>query len=74
MKECNTPWDSCCEPADKVAAESISVQVVGPDGRPLKTTLKTAGIAPMKHLIVAGTMKSQGGSMLIEAKQIYVEP
>src|SRR5436190_21268373 len=42
MDKCPTPWDSCCEPKEKIAANSASVQVVGPDGRPLKTTLAGA--------------------------------
>jgi hypothetical protein len=77
MDKCTTPWDSCCEPKEKVAANSVSVQVTGPDGKPLKTTLAGAqGIAPLKQIIVAGIARSapDGKALTIEAKQIYVMP
>jgi len=74
---CATPWDACCEPKEEISAKSISVQVLGQDGRPLKSTLGgAAGIAPMKQIVVAGTMRITPGSdtPIIEAKQIYVQP
>src|SRR5205823_847975 len=56
MNKCETPWDSCCEPAEMIAAKSVSVQVLGADGRPIKQGLAGVnGIAPLKHLVVAGT-------------------
>jgi hypothetical protein len=73
---CKTPWDACCEPSDQIAAKSVSVQVVGADGRPMKATLGGAtGLAPLKHVIIAGTMRvPQGnGTPVIEAKQIYMQ-
>lgn len=73
---CKTPWDACCEPPDQVAAKSVSVQVLGADGRPMKTTLGGAtGLAPLKHVVIAGTMRvpQGGGTPVIEAKQIYLQ-
>ncbi|MBC8105685.1 MAG: hypothetical protein H7Z14_03775 [Anaerolineae bacterium] len=75
--KCPTPWDACCEPSDKIAANSLSVQVVGADGRPLKAGLGGAtGIAPLKHVVVAGVVKMAAGSdtPIVEARQIYVQP
>jgi hypothetical protein len=77
MDNCPTPWDSCCQPAEELVAKSISVQVVGADGRPLKAGLAgVAGIAPLKQVIVSGTAKTSGGSapLIVLAKQIYVMP
>jgi len=75
--KCETPWDACCEPAAEIAAKTISVQVVGPDGRPLQVGLGgSTGIAPLKNLVVAGTAKTLAGSnaVVIQATQIYVAP
>ena len=78
MKACSTPWDSCCEPHDELAAKSATVQVVGADGKPLKATLKGAGgMKPGSEVVVAGTAKvppGGGDSLIIEASQIYVTP
>src|SRR5215218_2845875 len=63
MDTCPTPWDSCCEPTTEIAAKSISIQVVGADRRPLKSGLGGAtGIAPLKQVIVSGTVRMAPGS------------
>jgi len=77
MKACETPWDSCCETRETVAAKSATVQVLGSDGKPLKTGLKGAGgIAPGKNVVIAGTARIPSGSssLIIEATQIYIAP
>jgi hypothetical protein len=77
MKTCETPWDSCCEPKEEIAAKTISVRVVGADGKPIKTGLGAAGIAPNKHLVVAGTARTGaagGETLVVDANQIYVMP
>jgi hypothetical protein len=74
---CKTPWDSCCEPKDEIAAKTVSVQVVGADGKPLQAGLKgVGGLAPLKHVVVAGIARHAPGSdvLLVEANQIYVAP
>ena len=74
---CATPWDACCEPSSDVASKSVSVQVTGADGRPLKTGFAgTSGIAPLKQVVIAGTARRPpgGDALFIEAKQIYVVP
>ena len=72
---CPTPWDACCVPSEEIATKIVAVQVVGADGRPLKSTLAGAnGLAPLKQVVIAGVMhKSDGnGTPIIEAKQIFV--
>jgi len=77
MYTCETPWDSCCEPKDEIVAKTISVRVVGADGRPIKTGLGAAGIAPNKQLVVAGTARTGaagGDTLVVDASRIYVMP
>jgi hypothetical protein len=72
---CVTPWDACCEPIEVRTAKSATVQVVGADGKPLKTTLKgVGGLEPLKQVIVSGVAKSAGDALVVEAKEIYVQP
>lgn len=74
---CKTPWDACCEPANVLAASTASVQVTGPDGKPLKTTLEgVGGIKPLSKLVVAGTARkpADGETLQVDAAQIYVVP
>lgn len=74
---CEAPWDACCEPADVVAANSASVQVVDEAGRPLRTGLiGVGGLAPLKRVIVVGTYHTSpdGQAVTVDASQIYVQP
>ena len=71
---CKTPWDACCDP--DAAAKSATIQVVGPDGRPLKAALTgVGGIAPLKELIVTGTVRTphDSGALVVDATGIYVK-
>ena len=59
---CETPWDACCAEPGTIAAKSVSVQVVGADGKPLKTGLKgAAGLAPLQRVVVKGKVRSVEG-------------
>ena len=71
---CKTPWDACCEPADVLAKNSVSVQVVDAEGRPVKTSLASLeGVKPLAQLIVSGTAKvSADGVVLLNADGIHV--
>jgi hypothetical protein len=72
---CKTPWDACCEPAEVRTAKSATVQVVGADGKPLHATLKgVGGIEPLKKVVVSGVAKPSGDALIVEAKEIYVQP
>lgn len=72
--ECKTPWDACCEPADVVAKNSVTVQVVDAEGRPLKTSLAgVEGVKPLAQLVVSGTAKvSADGVVLVNADGVHV--
>lgn len=74
---CTTPWDACCEPADAIAAGSVTVQVVDASGKPLKAGLSgIGGLAPLKRVIVAGQYRPtpDGKAVAINATKLYVEP
>ena len=74
---CKTPWDACCEPSEKIAANSATVQVVDASGKPLAANLESiAGLKPLSKVTVSGTAKRAPGSdvLIVEAKQIHVTP
>ena len=76
---CKTPWDACCAEPGSIAAKSLTVQVVGPDGKPLKTGLKGAGgLAPLKHVTVKAKVRTVEGEgekkvVTLDASGIHVK-
>jgi hypothetical protein len=71
---CKTPWDACCD--KDLPAKIATVQVLGADGKPLKASLASAGVQPMKQLVVAGKARvpADGKGLVIEASKIHVVP
>jgi hypothetical protein len=72
---CPTPWDACCETSETIAAASATIQVVGQNGQPLKTTLSgVGGIAPSKDAIVVGKARRSADqkNLVIDATGIHV--
>jgi len=75
MDNCKTPWDYCCDDPKDLAAHSASVQVVGPDGRPLRAGLQGfAGLKPLSTVTVKGVVAkpSSSGALVVNATGIYV--
>lgn len=73
---CDTPWDYCCEPKDNVTAKSITVQIVGPNGKPLQADVKgQGGLKPAAKIIVRGKVEQKPDEkvMIVRADGIYVE-
>lgn len=73
---CATPWDYCCEPREELTANSVTVQVVGPDGRPLASGLKDAGgLAPLTRMIVVGSVaqRDDSGTFIVNATGLFIE-
>ncbi|HEV7302063.1 MAG TPA: hypothetical protein VGN72_22190 [Tepidisphaeraceae bacterium] len=72
---CRTPWDACCEPADVLSKNSVTVQVVDADGRPLKASLAAIdGVKPLAKLVVSGVADvSSDGVVLVNADGLFVE-
>lgn len=72
---CPTPWDYCCEAKDALLASTATVQVVGPEGRPLKIGLRGQhGLEPLAEVVVVGRVATPegGGALVINAREIYV--
>ncbi len=73
---CETPWDYCCMTQEAIVAGTLTLQVVGADGRPLKATLDGAGgMKELSVLIVKGTVgpRPDPGVLVVNATEIYVE-
>lgn len=53
---CPTPWDYCCEPRESLTANSVTVQLVSPDGSPMTIDPIAAGLDPLDEIVVVGTV------------------
>jgi hypothetical protein len=74
---CPTPWDMCCEDKKTIVDNSVTVQVVGSEGRPLKAELKgVSGLKPLSEVAVKGKVhKSADGKVVtVDATEMYVTP
>jgi hypothetical protein len=73
---CATPWDFCCTPPNVIMEGLATVQVLGPDGKALKTALQNInGLQPMAHVVVAGRVaKRDMHVFVVNADRIYVKP
>jgi len=72
---CPTPWDYCCETRTNLLAATASVQVLGPNDRPIQATLAgTAGIQPFSQVVVRGVVRDveAGSRLVIDAEKIHV--
>jgi hypothetical protein len=73
---CKTPWDYCCVPRDVLLANTATVRVAGPDGRPLKAGLQGwKGIEPLKIVVIRGVVgpRPDPGVLVVDAKEIFVQ-
>lgn len=70
---CKTPWDACCEPAEVLTRNSVTVQVVDAEGRPLRAPLSSLpGVKPQAVLTVSGVANvTADGVVLINADGIH---
>jgi hypothetical protein len=74
---CKTPWDACCEPSEKIAANSATVQVVDAQGKPLAANFESiAGLKPLSKVTISGVARRPAGSdvLIVEANKIHVTP
>ncbi|MDZ8119272.1 hypothetical protein [Pontiella agarivorans] len=72
---CPTPWDACCDPAELKQAGTVTVQVLGDDGKPIRTGLKGVnGLAELSRVTVSGTVaeNSSPAAFIVNAKAIHV--
>ncbi|QBG46032.1 hypothetical protein EGM51_00865 [Verrucomicrobia bacterium S94] len=72
---CPTPWDACCDPAELKQAGTAAIQVVGENGRPVKTGLKgVSGLKELSRVTVSGTVaqNSTPDAFIVNASAIHV--
>ncbi len=71
---CPTPWDYCCDTPETLLANTISVQVVDEKGAPLEGSLEGVhGLKPLAHVVIAGSVKKAGDSVVLNATKIFVK-
>ena len=72
---CATPWDYCCEDRTALRMGTATVEIAGPDGRPLAGSVRgTAGLDPLAVVTVVGTVtdRNDKGLLVVRAKRIEV--
>ena len=72
---CKTPWDYCCEARESLAVKTATIQIVGPDGKPLRVGLEgTHPLEPLARVTIAGEIapRADGGTLVINAQKIHV--
>ncbi len=73
---CATPWDYCCVPPEQLLQNMATVQIVGPDARPLTVDLNRVGrLKPLSTVVIKGTVgpRTDPSSLVINATGIFVE-
>lgn len=72
---CKTPWDACCDLSEVKQAGTATIQVVGDDGRPIRTGLKGInGLAELSRITVFGRVakNSSPEAFIVNATAIHV--
>jgi len=74
---CGKPWDYCCESPESLKANTATVVIAGPDGKPLKCAAQgVGGLEPLALVVIEGKVveRDDKGVFIIEARRIHVEP
>jgi hypothetical protein len=74
---CPRPWDYCCSDRAQLAAAMATIEICGPDGKPLALSLEQEGtLTPLTLIAVNGVLETPdaSGSFVIRAKGIYLMP
>lgn len=73
---CPTPWDACCETPEDITAASATIQVVGPDEKPLRVGLKGPDrLQPGQKVVIAGQVAQKDDyTFVVNAERIAVTP
>lgn len=73
---CKTPWDYCCEPPTEIATRSLTVQLLGEDGKVARLPLEGLGrLRPMAEVVVEGKVSKKRSDKLfiVDASHVYVK-
>lgn len=74
---CPKPWDYCCEPKERLRANTATVRLVDADGNPLAGTAEgLGGLEPLRTIEVVGIVHETGpeGLFVVDAEQVFVAP
>jgi hypothetical protein len=74
---CPRPWDYCCSDRTRLAAATATIEICGPDGKPLALSLEQEGtLKPLTLIAVNGVLESPdaSGTFVIRARGIYLMP
>jgi hypothetical protein len=72
---CETPWDVCCESREDKTAGTAAIQVLGADGRVLKSGIEgVGGLGKLSKVVVKGTVAeaSSADALVVNATAIHV--
>lgn len=72
---CKMPWDACCDPAEVRMAGTATIQVLGEDGKPIRTGLKGVhGLVELSRVTVSGTVarNSSPEAFILNASAIHI--
>ncbi|MBK1882732.1 hypothetical protein JIN85_09915 [Luteolibacter pohnpeiensis] len=73
--ECETPWDACCETKEAISKATATIQILGEDGRVLKTSVKgNHGLKELSSVTLTGTLdqSSTPEALVINASSLHV--
>lgn len=74
---CPKPWDYCCEPKERLRANTATVRLVDAAGAPLAGSAEgLGGLAPLLTIEVLGTVSERGsdGLFVVDATEVFVRP
>lgn len=73
---CSMPWDYCCEPRENLKRNSITIEIVGADGKLLPFSVSGAdGLKPLATVAVTGTVSERNdeGLFVVRAEKIAIQ-
>lgn len=67
MDDCKTPWDYCCHEKSEIAAQSVFVEALGADGKPVATP-SLPGLRLLDIVVIKGDLlKDAQGNVTLKA-------
>ena len=74
---CETPWDYCCEPIDKITTNTVTIRVLDANGQVVTGDLNgVSGIRPAAEVFVQGkvSQESSDKNLVVDATAFYIKP
>jgi hypothetical protein len=72
---CETPWDYCCEPKEKLTAHTATVKLVGENNETIKESVEgVSGVDHLTTVVAEGKAeRDEAGNLLIAATKLYLK-